>query len=50
LRHFEGLQAKKSEILKSGDELLEIQLLGNQLVNSFGRKSTAQHEIFQLLE
>jgi len=31
-------------------QLLKIQLLNNQLVDTFGRKSTARHEIFQLLE
>jgi hypothetical protein len=34
----------------SGGELLEIRLLDNQLVNTFGRKSTARHKIYQLLE
>ena len=34
----------------SGGELLEIRLLDNQLVDTFGRKSTAQHKIYQLLE
>ncbi len=29
----------------SGGELLEIQLLDNHLLNTFGRKSTAQHKI-----
>jgi hypothetical protein len=34
----------------SGGELLEIRLLDNQLVDTFGRKSTARHKIYQLLE
>jgi hypothetical protein len=34
----------------SGGELLEIRLLDNHLLDTFGRKSTAQHEINQLLE
>jgi hypothetical protein len=34
----------------SGGELLEIRLLDNQLVHTFGRKSTARHKIYQLLE
>ncbi len=37
-------------ILLSGGELLEIWLLDNQLVDTFGRKSTARHKIYQLLE
>ncbi len=34
----------------SGGEQLKIQLLDNQLVDTFGRKSTARHKIYQLLE
>jgi len=34
----------------SGGELLKIRLLDNQLVDTFGRKSTARHKIYQLLE
>jgi hypothetical protein len=34
----------------SGGELLEIRLLDNHLLNTFGSKSTARHEIDQLLE
>ncbi len=34
----------------SGGELLEIQLLDNHLLNTFRRKSTARHKIYQLLE
>ena len=34
----------------SGGELLEIGLLDNHLLNTFGRKSTARHKIYQLLE
>jgi hypothetical protein len=34
----------------SGGELLEIQLLDNHLLDTFGRKSTARHKIYQLLE
>jgi len=37
-------------LLMSGYQLLQIWLLYNQLVDTFGRKSTAQHEIFQLLK
>ncbi len=35
---------------RSGGELLEIWLLDNQLVDTFCRKSTARHKIYQLLE
>jgi hypothetical protein len=35
---------------KSGGELLEIWLLDNHLLDTFGRKSTARHKIYQLLE
>ena len=34
----------------SGGELLEIWLLDSHLLDTFGRKSTARHEIDQLLE
>jgi len=34
----------------SGGELLKIWLLDNHLVDTFGRKSTARHKIYQLLE
>ncbi len=34
----------------SGGELLEIRFLDNQLVDIFGRKSTARHKIYQLQE
>ncbi len=34
----------------SGGELLKIWLLDNHLLNTFGRKSTARHKIYQLLE
>jgi hypothetical protein len=34
----------------SGGELLEIRLLDNHLLYTFGSKSTAGHEIDQLLE
>ena len=34
----------------SGGELLEIGLLHNHLLDTFGRKSTARHKIYQLLE
>ena len=34
----------------SGGELLEIRLLDNHLLDTFGSKSTARHEIDQLLE
>jgi len=37
-------------VLLSGGELLKIRLLDNQLVDTFGRKSTARHKIYQLLE
>ncbi len=35
---------------KSGGELLEIWLLDNHLLDTFGSKSTARHKIDQLLE
>jgi hypothetical protein len=35
---------------KSGGELLKIQLPDNQLVDTFVRKSTARHKIYQLLK
>ena len=31
-------------------ELLKIRLLDNHLLDTFGRKSTARHKIYQLLE
>ena len=34
----------------SGGELLEIRLLDNHLLDTFGRKSTARHKIYQLLK
>ena len=34
----------------SGGELLKIWLLDNHLLDTFGRKSTARHKIYQLLE
>ncbi len=34
----------------SGGEVLNIWLLDNQVVDTFGRKSTARHKIYQLLE
>jgi len=34
----------------SGGELLEIRLLDNHLLYTFGRKSTARHKINQLLK
>ncbi len=34
----------------SGGELLEIRLLDNHLLDTFGSKSTARHKIYQLLE
>jgi hypothetical protein len=34
----------------SGGELLEIRLLDNHLLDTFGSKSTARHKIDQLLE
>jgi hypothetical protein len=36
--------------LVSGGELLEIRLLDNHLLYTFGSKSTARHKIYQLLE
>jgi hypothetical protein len=39
-----------SKISKSGGELLEIWLLDNHLLDTFGSKSTARHEIDQLLD
>jgi hypothetical protein len=48
------LSAEKSIIglglIESGGQLLEIQLLNNHLLDTFGRKSTARHKIYQLLE
>jgi hypothetical protein len=38
------------ENYKSGGELLEIRLLDNHLLDTFGRKSTARQKIYQLLE
>ncbi len=37
-------------VVASGGELLKIWLLDNQLVDTFGRKSTARHKIYRLLE
>ena len=37
-------------LILSGYQLLKIWLLDNQLVDTFGKKSTARHKIFQLLE
>ena len=34
----------------SRGELLKIRLLDNHLLDTFGRKSTARHKIYQLLE
>jgi hypothetical protein len=34
----------------SGGQLLKIGLLDNHLLDTFGRKSTARHKIYQLLE
>ncbi len=34
----------------SGGELLEIRLIDNHLLDTFGRKSTARHKIYHLLE
>jgi hypothetical protein len=34
----------------SGGQLLEIRLLDNHLLDTFGRKSIARHKIYQLLE
>ena len=34
----------------SGGELLEMRLLDSHLLDTFGRKSTARHKIYQLLE
>ena len=36
--------------MMSGGKLLEIWLLDNHLLDTFGSKSTARHEIDQLLE
>jgi len=44
------LPFQASIFLKSGGELLEIRLLNNHLLDTFGSKSTARHEIDQLLE
>jgi hypothetical protein len=46
-----GVSTTMSDVkFVSGGELLKIQLLDNQLVDTFGRKSTAQHKIYHLLE
>ncbi len=37
-------------VTASGGELLEIRLLDNHLLDTFGRKSNARHKIYQLLE
>ncbi len=37
-------------LIMSGGELLKIWLLDNHLLDTFGRKSTARHKIYQLLE
>jgi hypothetical protein len=37
-------------VFGSGYQLLKIRLLDNQLVDTFCRKSTARHKIYQLLE
>ncbi len=39
-----------NEFKTSGGELLKIRLLDNHLLDTFGSKSTARHEIDQLLE
>ena len=42
---------KEDEFLKSsGGELLELRLLDTRLLDTFGRKSIARHEIDKLLE
>jgi hypothetical protein len=45
-----NFQKKYKGAQPSGGELLKIRWLDNQLVNTFGRKSTARHKIYQLLE
>ena len=40
----------KTEKEKSGGELLELRLLDTRLLDTFGRKSIARHEIDKLLE
>jgi hypothetical protein len=37
-------------VIQSGGQLLEIWLLDNHLLDTFGRKSIARHKIYQLLE
>ncbi len=37
-------------MIVSGGQLLEIRLLDNHLLDTFGRKSIARHKIYQLLE
>jgi len=37
-------------VFMSGGELLELRLLDTQLLDTFGRKSTARHFFCQLLE
>ena len=46
IRHIGEYDQKKM----SGGQLLEIWLLNNHLLDTFGRKSTARHKIYQLLE
>jgi hypothetical protein len=37
-------------LIASGGELLEIRLLDNHLLDTFGSKSTARHKIYQQLK
>jgi hypothetical protein len=41
---------KKTVFRESGGELLELRLLDSQLLDTFGRKTTARHIFWQLLE
>ncbi len=52
LEMVERSQTNQSQVkvMLSGGELLEIRLLDNHLLDTFGSKSTALHEIDQLLQ
>ena len=45
-----GRKTNKLASTMSGGVLLEIRLLDNHLLDTFGSKSTARHKIYQLLE
>jgi hypothetical protein len=50
IESIQKLFTKSKVSFLSEGELLEIRLLDNHLLNTFGSKSTARHEIDQLLE